>query len=125
MPKTIAEIKTAANELNRRAKMGQVDERGLFDTFNSLVNYLAAVTVAGEAAEPGSTAAQAAPKAASPVPQRPQPRLHRPHPFLAKRPPRSPPLPRRRRTAPRRPSQPTSGWARACGSAACRPRTAA
>ncbi len=66
MPKTILEIKTAANELNRRAKMGQVDERALFDTFNSLVNYLAAVTVAGEAAEPGSTAAQAAPKVRKP-----------------------------------------------------------
>jgi len=63
MPKTILEIKTAANELNRRAKMGQTDERGLFAAFNDLVNYLAAVTVAGEAAEPGSTAAPKARKA--------------------------------------------------------------
>src|SRR5208337_748332 len=42
MPKAIADIKTASNEIAKRAKLGQYDERGLITVGNDLVNYLAA-----------------------------------------------------------------------------------
>lgn len=43
MPKKISEIKESANQLARRAKLGQVDTKTLVAVVNDLVNYLAAI----------------------------------------------------------------------------------
>ncbi len=43
MPKTIAEIKENVNQLARRAKLGQIDEKAIVTSLNDVVNYLAAI----------------------------------------------------------------------------------
>jgi hypothetical protein len=43
--KSLSEIKEVSNQLARRAKMGQLDEKSLFAIFNDLVNTLAAMPV--------------------------------------------------------------------------------
>jgi hypothetical protein len=49
MPKQLNEIKEASNQLARRAKLGQLDEKTLFALFNDLVNTLAAKELAANA----------------------------------------------------------------------------
>ncbi len=46
MPKTIAEIKTASNDLARRVRLGQFDEKTLVGIVNDLVNNLAVAEAA-------------------------------------------------------------------------------
>ena len=57
MSKQIAEIKEASNQLARRAKMGQIDEKTLFAVVNDVVNYLAAKEAALTVAQPPAPAA--------------------------------------------------------------------